>query len=97
MLCKLHSVYKIIHCIHRGSQIIIHYTVKGQFFAFNLEKKLHQAENIYTDTVCGVCDKYEVWPWSPWLPRKVYKTCVNIANSNILLNVHKYPDANKCH
>ena len=43
MLCKLHSVYKIIHCIHcvilhRGSQIIIHYTVKGQFFAFNLEK-----------------------------------------------------------
>ena len=43
MLCELHSVYKIIHCIHcvilhRGSQIIIHYTVKGQFFAFNLEK-----------------------------------------------------------
>ena len=42
-MCKLHSVYKIIHCIHcvilhRGSQIIIHYTVKGQFFAFNLEK-----------------------------------------------------------
>ena len=43
MLCELHTVYKIIHCIHcvilhRGSQIIIHYTVKGQFFAFNLEK-----------------------------------------------------------
>ena len=43
MLCELHSVYKIIHCIHcvilhRRSQIIIHYTVKGQFFAFNLEK-----------------------------------------------------------
>ena len=43
MLCELHSVYKIIHCIHcvilhRGSQIIIHYTVKGKFFAFNLEK-----------------------------------------------------------
>ena len=43
MLCELHSVYKIIHCIHcvilhRGSQIIIHYTVKGQFFTFNLEK-----------------------------------------------------------
>ena len=35
MLCELHSVYEIIH---RGSQIIIHYTVKGQFFAFNLEK-----------------------------------------------------------
>ena len=42
-MCKLHSVYKIIHCIHcvilhRGSQIIIHCTVKCQFFAFNLEK-----------------------------------------------------------
>ena len=23
-------------------------------------KKLHRAEKIYTDTACGVCDKYEV-------------------------------------
>ena len=46
--------------LHRGYQIIIHYTVKGQFFAFNLEKKLHQAEKIYTGTACGACDKYEV-------------------------------------
>ena len=34
MLCKLHSVYKILHCIH----CVNYYTVKGQFFAFNLEK-----------------------------------------------------------
>ena len=54
MLCKLHSVYKIIHCIHcvilhRGSQIIIHYTVKGQFFAFNLEKN-YTAQKKFTQT-----------------------------------------------
>ena len=51
MLCKLHSVYKIIHCIHcvilhRGSQIIIHYIVKGQFFAFNLEKNYTRQKKI---------------------------------------------------
>ena len=65
MLCELHSVYKIMHCIHcvilhRGSQIIIHYTVKGQFFAFNLEKNYTRKKKIYTCTACGACDKYEV-------------------------------------
>ncbi len=60
MLCKLHSVYKIIHCIHcvilhRGSQIIIHYTVKGQFFAFNLEKNYtRQKKFIQTPSVVSV-------------------------------------------
>ena len=54
MLCKLHSVYKIIHCIHcvilhRGSQIIIHYTIKGQFFKFNLEKN-YTRQKIFTQT-----------------------------------------------
>ena len=27
-------------------------------------KKLHQAIFFYTDTVCGVCDKYEVCHWT---------------------------------
>ena len=34
---------------------------KRPIFRVQSGKKLHQAENIYTDTVCGVCDKYEVW------------------------------------
>ena len=51
-MCKLHSVHKIMHCIHcvilhRGSQIIIHYTVKGQFFAFNLEKITPGRKNLH--------------------------------------------------
>ena len=28
-------------------------------------KKLHRTEKIYTDAVCGVCDKYEVCKWHP--------------------------------
>ena len=62
MLCKLHSVYKIIHCIHcvilhRGSQIVIQQKAN---FSRSIWKKIHRAEKIYTVTVCGVCDKYEV-------------------------------------
>ena len=62
MLCKLHSVYNTQHTLCDITQKISnHYTVEGQFFVFNLEKKLHRAENFYTDIVCGVCDKYRVW------------------------------------
>ena len=61
MLCKLHSVYNTLHTLCDITQKVSnHYTVEGQFFAFNLEKKLHRAENFYTDAVCGVCDKYRV-------------------------------------
>ena len=44
MLCRLHTVYKIIHCaaLHTlcdiTQRVSNHYTVKWQFFAFNLEK-----------------------------------------------------------
>ena len=30
-------------------------------FFHSIWKNLHLTENFYTDTVCGVCDKYEVW------------------------------------
>ena len=33
---------------------------KRSIFRVQSGKKLHQAEKIYTDTVWGVCDKYEV-------------------------------------
>ena len=33
---------------------------KVAIFRVQSGKKLHRAENIYTDTVCGVCDKYQV-------------------------------------
>ena len=69
MLCELHSVYKIIHCIHcvilhRGSQIIIHYTVKGQFFAVNLEKN-YTRQKIFTQTpsVVSVTNMRYVFSW----------------------------------
>ena len=29
-------------------------------FFHSIWKNLHLTENFYTDTVCGVCDKYEV-------------------------------------
>ena len=44
MLCRLHTVYKIIHCaaLHTlcdiTQRVSNYYTVKWQFFAFNLEK-----------------------------------------------------------
>ena len=34
--------------------------VKYMHFFHSIWKKLHLTENFYTDTVCGVCDKYEV-------------------------------------
>ena len=67
MLCELHSVYKIIHCIHcvllhGGSQIIIHYTVKGQFFAFNLEKNYtRQKKFTQTPSVVSVTNMRYDW------------------------------------
>ena len=38
-------------------------TLKSQTYAFlhSIWKNLHLTEFFYTDTVCGVCDKYEVW------------------------------------
>ena len=33
---------------------------KRPIFRVQSGKKFHHAEKIYTDTVCGVCDKYEV-------------------------------------
>ena len=33
---------------------------KRPIFRVQSGKKLHRAEKIYTDTACGVCDKYEV-------------------------------------
>ena len=44
MLCRLHTMYKIIHCaaLHTlcdiTQRVSNYYTVKWQFFAFNLEK-----------------------------------------------------------
>ena len=44
MLCRLHTVYKIIHCAALYTlcditqRVSNHYTVKWQFFAFNLEQ-----------------------------------------------------------
>ena len=39
MLCKLHSVYNTLHTLCDITQKVSnHYTVEGQFFAFNLEK-----------------------------------------------------------
>ena len=35
--------------------------VKYMHFFHSIWKNLHLTENFYTDTVCGVCDKYEVW------------------------------------
>ena len=43
----------------KAANSVNYYTVKCQFFAFNLEK-LHRAEKIYTGTACGACDKYQV-------------------------------------
>ena len=60
MLCKLHSVYKVIHCIHWVSNYYTLYS-KRPIFRVQSGKKLYQAEKNYTDTACGVCDKYEVW------------------------------------
>ena len=43
-ICRLHTVYKIIHCaaLHTlcdiTQRVSNYYTVKGQFFTFNLEK-----------------------------------------------------------
>ena len=34
--------------------------VKYMHFFHSIWKNLHLTENFYTDTVCGVCDKYEV-------------------------------------
>ena len=69
MLCELHSVYKIIHCIHcvllhGGSQIIIHYTVKGQFFAFNLEKNYTEQKK-FTQTPSVVSVTNMRYGWMP--------------------------------
>ena len=36
-------------------------------------KKLHRAENFYTDAVCGVCDKYRVCPSLSQFNRKLAK------------------------
>ena len=34
--------------------------VKYMHFFHSIWKNLHLTENFYTDTACGVCDKYEV-------------------------------------
>ena len=34
--------------------------VKYMHFFHSIWKNLHLTENFYTDTICGVCDKYEV-------------------------------------
>ena len=35
--------------------------VKYMHFFHSIWKNLHLTENFYTDTVCGICDNYEVW------------------------------------
>ena len=55
---------------------------KRPIFRVQSGKKLHRAENFYTDAVCGVCDKYQVWArygvhetMKPWNQ----KSCQHIA------------------
>ena len=50
MLCKLHSVYNTLHTLCDITQKVSnHYTVEGQFFAFNLEKN-YTGQKIFTQT-----------------------------------------------
>ena len=50
MLCKLHSVYNTLHTLCDITQKVSnHYTVEGQFFAFNLEKNYTGQKN-FTQT-----------------------------------------------
>ena len=41
-----------------------YFTVKCQFFEFNLEKITPDRKNLHRH-VCGVCDKYQVWEKCP--------------------------------
>ena len=74
MLCRLHTVYKIIHCVtlHTLSDITqwvsTYYTVNCQFFLFNLEiitpgrKKFTQAPPVVPVTnMRYVCNSYARW------------------------------------
>ena len=56
MLCKLHSVYNTLHTLCDITQKVSnHYTVEGQFFAFNLEKNYtRQKKFIQTPSVVSV-------------------------------------------
>ena len=50
MRCKLHSVYNTLHTLCDITQKVSnHYTVEGQFFAFNLEKN-YTGQKIFTQT-----------------------------------------------
>ena len=57
----------IIHNTLHTQRVSNYYTLYSKRPIFRVQSgiKLHQAENIYTDTVCGVCDKYEVWVHLP--------------------------------
>ena len=46
---------------------------KRPIFRVQTGKKLHRTEKIYTDAVCGVCDKYEVWSCQRYFYGKIRK------------------------
>ena len=82
MLCKLRSVYTVWYYTE-GLKLLYS---KRPIFAFNL-KKLHRAENFYTDAVSGVCDKYA--------PEADIKDCLQMALSLEILNTAPYVTAQK--
>lgn len=56
-MCKTkHKLHKVCQITQRASN---YYTVKCQFFGFNL-KKITPGKFFYTSTAGGACDKYEV-------------------------------------
>ena len=66
MLCILHTVYNIIHCVvlHTLCDIVItqrvsnYYSVKYQFLRL-FWNKITPGKFFYTGTACGACDKYQ--------------------------------------
>ena len=63
MLCKLHSAYNTlrVYTVWYYTEGFKSLYSRRPIFRVLSGKKLHRAENFYTDAVCGVCDKYRVW------------------------------------
>ena len=60
MLCRLHTVYKIIHCVALHTLCLKSYSKMVNLLRY-IWKNLHLPKKIYTGTARGARDKYQVW------------------------------------
>ena len=79
MLCRLHTVYKIIHCVALHTlcnitQSVSNHTVKWSIFRVTSRKNLHLPKKNYTGTARGARDKYQVCapPHKPKMAKTLY-------------------------